>query len=335
MRPDHLRECGRTQLPAGVAIWRKAGHSHRAVVLSILLLTVGTVTRATVQQASTSETVAPPSTPQELFNAGTRKLRAGKLREAEAFLESSLSSQSERLQPFALYNLGHVRFGQGVEELKKGPSGRQVAARGRAAAKMADDANRTADEALASNDVQQMVAAYLNGRGARRELKAATKAVRQAMETHGAALARWRRSSGDFKSTVELNRSDREAQQNADIVDRSIARLVDSIRELEQMAAALCKKSAGLGEKLQQLKGRIPAPDMPPGAAGDEEEDEDQPNGPRPGEQEGQTKDGQEMRFSQEEAGWLLEGYKLDSERRLPMSQSDTGDTKERYRLPW
>ena len=333
MRLDHLCEPGNTLLPGGVVIRRKAGHGPAA--FSILLLTVGTVVHATVQQALIPDAAAPPSTPQELFNTGTRKLLAGKLREAEAFLESSLSSQSEQLQPLALYNLGHVRFGQGTEELKKGPSARQVTTRGQAASKMADDANRTADEALANNDVQQMVSAYLNGRGARRELKAATKAVRRAMETHGTALAKWRRSSGDFKSTVELNHSDHEAQQNADTVDRSIARLVDSLRELEQMAAALCKKSAGLGEKLQQLKGRIPAPDMPPGAAGDEEEDEDQPNGQRPGEQEGPTKDGQEMRFSQEEAGWLLEGYKLDSERRLPMGQTDTGDAKDRNRLPW
>src|SRR5262249_10314 len=147
MRPDHLREYGKTQSARGVAIRWKAARDHRAVTITILLLTVGTIARATVQPTLSSDAAPPPSTPQELFNAGTQKLHPGKLREAEAFLESSLSSQTERLQPLALYNLGHVRFGQGVEELKKGPSGRQVAARGQMAAKMADDANRTADEA--------------------------------------------------------------------------------------------------------------------------------------------------------------------------------------------
>jgi chromosome segregation ATPase len=222
-----------------------------------------------------------------------------------------------------------------VEELKKGPSGRQASARGRSAAQLADEATAAAEAALASNDVQKMVAAYLNGRGARRELNAATKAVQRAMETHAAALRKWQRSSGDFKSTVELNGRDADARQNADTVDRSIARLVDSIRELQQTASAMCQKKQPLCEKLGQLKGRIPAPDMPPGAAGDEDEDEDQPNGQQPGEKEGPTKEGQEMRLSREEAGWLLEGYKLDSERRLPMTQSQTGDPKERNRLPW
>ena len=59
---------------------------------------------------------APPVTPRQFFNAGTQKLSEGKLREAEAFLESTLASQQARLQPPALYNLGHVRFRQGTEE---------------------------------------------------------------------------------------------------------------------------------------------------------------------------------------------------------------------------
>src|SRR5437016_2288419 len=57
---------------------------------------------------------APPSTPRDFFNVGVQQLRAGKLREAEASLESAVASQNERLQDPALYNLGHVRFDQGV-----------------------------------------------------------------------------------------------------------------------------------------------------------------------------------------------------------------------------
>jgi tetratricopeptide (TPR) repeat protein len=304
------------------------------IPLTLFLLSFGT-TLGTVPPGPGPDSPPPPSTPRELFNAGTQKLHDGKLREAEAFLESSLSTQAENVQPSALYNLGHVRFGQGVEELKKGPAGRQASARGRAAAQRAEEATRIAEDALAGNDVQKMVEAYLNGRGARRELRAATKAVQRAMETHGAALGKWQRASGDFKSTVELNRNDADAQQNAETVDRNIARLVDSIHELQQAASAMGQKNPQLCEKLGQLKGRIPAPNMPPGAADDEEEDEDKPNGLRPGEQEGPTKEGQEMRLSREEAGWLLEGYKLDNERRLPMTQTETGDPKSRNRLPW
>ena len=79
-----------------------------------------------------------------------------------------------------------------------------------------------------------MVAAYLRGRGARKELKAATQAVRRALQAYGAALARWERSSGDFKSTLELNSADSDARHNAEVLDRCIAKLVDSVRELQQ-----------------------------------------------------------------------------------------------------
>ena len=155
---------------------------------------------------------APPSTPREFYNAGTRQLGAGKLREAEASLESALASQNQQLQPPALYNLGLVRFGQGVEQLKKGPPAKPTADRARAIARQADAAIRQAEEALAGNDVQKMVAAYLRGRGARKELKAATEAVRRALQVHGAVLTRWERASGDFKSALELNSADADAR---------------------------------------------------------------------------------------------------------------------------
>jgi hypothetical protein len=277
----------------------------------------------------------PPSTPREFFNAGTQKLQQGKLREAESYFESALASQLAKLQPPALYNLGHTRFGQGVEELKKGPAAGPTAAHGQAAAQMADEASREADEALQSEDVNRMVAAYLHGRGVRRELKAATKAVKRAMETHGTALAKWQRSSGDFKSTVELDRADKDAQQNAETVDRYIAKLVDTLQQLQQIAMALGNKGNELKEKMQALKGKIPAPDMPPGAPGDDDEDEDMPQGPKEGQKEGPTKEGEEMALSPEQAAWLLEGFQLDSERRLPMGQKNTAEPRERTRKPW
>jgi hypothetical protein len=276
-----------------------------------------------------------PATPREFFNAGTRELLASKLREAEASLETALASQNTRLQPPALYNLGHVRFRLGLEELKKGPSAGPAAARGRETTRTADDALRDADDALASDDVQRMVASYLRGRGARRELKAAIQAVRRAMESQGAALAKWQRSSGDFKSTVELNGTDADAQQNADTVDRYIAKLIDSIREMQQLAAAMSGKGNELKEKLNQLKGRIPAPNMPPGGAGEDDEEEDMPNGQKQGEKEGTGKEGDEMSLSPEQAGWLLNGFKLDSEHRLPMGQESTAEPKSKSGRTW
>jgi hypothetical protein len=265
-----------------------------------------------------------------------KKPGEAKLREAEALLESALSSQNERFQPPSLYNLGHVRFGQGAEELKKGPPAGPTSARGHAAADAADQAIHSADEAMADNDVQKMVASYIQGRGARKELKAAIKAVKRALETHGSALKKWERSSGDFKSTVELKQTDADAKQNADTVDRCIARLVDTLRELEMIANAMGAKQQDLGEKLKQLKGRIPAPDAPPGAAGDDDEEDDKPNGPKEGDKEGPSKQGnEEMALSPEQAGWLLDGFRLDSDRRLPMGMKDTAEPRERNRPTW
>ncbi len=277
----------------------------------------------------------PPSTPREFYNAGARQLDAGKLREAEASLESALASQNQQLQPPALYNLGLVRFGQGVEQLKKGPQAKPTVTRGQSAAEQADAAIRQADEALGGNDVQRMVAAYLRGRGARKELKAATEAVVRALKVHGTVLARWERASGDFKSAVELNGADSDARYNAEVVDRCIAKLVDSLREMQQCSNGMCDKGKQLGDALKKLKGRIPGSDMPPGAPGDGEEEEDQPHGPQPGQEEGPSRDGKEMPLSPEQAGWLLDAYKLDSERRLPMGQGPAAEPKDRARPTW
>ena len=280
--------------------------------------------------------LSPPSTPREFFNAGTQKLKDGKLREAEALFQSVLAAQAERLQSPALYNLGHVRFAQGVEELKKGPSARPSVNRAEGAGQSADEAIREADDALGGTDVQKMIAAYMRGRGARRGLREGTKAVRQALETYGTTLSKWQRASGDFKSAAELNPRDSQARQNGEIVDRHIAKLIDTLRQLQQAAMAMGQKKQDLGDKMKQLKGKIPEDQMPPGAAGDDEEEEDQPNGPKPEDKESPGKQGEEqMNLSPEQAGWLLEGFKLDSERRLPMGQEQSGEPKARSGKTW
>ncbi len=276
----------------------------------------------------------PPSSPREFFNAGTRQLNASKLREAEASLEIVLSGQTQRLQPPALYNLGLVRFGQGAEELKNGPDAEATTARGQQATLRGEAALRQVEGALASDDVTRMVAAYMRGRGARRELKSATEAVQRALKAHGSTLAKWQRSSGDFKSALELNSADRDAQYNSELVDRCIAKLVDSIQEMQQCSNGMCNKNKLLSDALKKLKGRIPDPNAPPGEAGDDEEDQEQPE-PKAAQQEGPSNTGQEITLSQEQAGWLLESYRLDSERRLPMGETTPGQPKERTRPTW
>ena len=56
--------------------------------------------------------------PREVFNAGTKLLRAGKLKDAEDALQRAVASQDDRVQAAALYNLGLVRVAQGAEILK-------------------------------------------------------------------------------------------------------------------------------------------------------------------------------------------------------------------------
>jgi hypothetical protein len=240
------------------------------------------------------------------------------------------------MQPAALYNLGHVRFRQGVEELQKGPSAHATSNQARAASQSADEALRAGGEALKDGELQNLVSSYLRGRGSRRELNAAIKAVRQAMEMHRTVLSRWQRASGDFRSAAEMNPKNENAKQNAEVLDRHIARLIDMIQLLQDMANALGEKKQDLKSMLQKLKGQIPEPDMPPGAAGDDDEEEpEQPRGGEPVQKEQAGKEGNEITLSPEQAGWLLESYKLDSDRRLPMGQQGTSDPKARNRPDW
>lgn len=311
---------------------RVSGSGFRVLAL-FWLLTAPAFSAATNTPPAKPE--RPPETPREFFNAGTRMLKTGKLREAEAFLQSAVASQDERVQPKALYNLGEVRFAQG-EELKKTADGQQTAHRGRQAAARAAAAGQAADAALASNDVERMVQAYRQGRGARKDLRAATKAVRAALEVYGNVLLKWQRAAGDFNSAAELNPGDKDAAGNADIVNRRIAWLIDQIREMQQALAAMQQANKQLGEKMNQLKGRIPAPDAPPGGGGDEEEEEEEtPDGLRPEMHEAAGRTGEEMKMSPEEAGQMLNGLKRDGDRRLPMGQEEQGKPRDPNRPNW
>jgi tetratricopeptide (TPR) repeat protein len=293
---------------------------------------------------SGSEDSVPPmvvdENPRELYNAGTEKLRAGKLSDAEDLLESSLAKQNERVQPAALFNLGHVRFAQGNEELKKTPDAAATAGQTRTAAADGAGAIAKAKDALATNDVQQMVEAYLAGRGMRKEMRAATEAVQHAMEADGKTLLKWRRSLGDFRSAAELNPADTNAVRNAEIVEQAIARLVDSLREMQQAAGNLAGKQSELNGLLKQLKGLIPAPNAPPGAAGEDGDEGEDGDRPLPESLSGLTEStsggGQEMevKISPEEAGQLLNTIQPDG-KELPMGQGEPGTPKNRSGRIW
>jgi tetratricopeptide (TPR) repeat protein len=295
---------------------------------------------STNDATNTDKFISPPpvaqATARGFYNAGTERLLAGKFDDAEMLLESSLAKQDESMQPEALYNLGQVRFAQGIEELKKSPDGAVTINRGMASAAAGDDAIQKAVDALASNEVQQMVEAYLAGRGARREIREATKLVQRAMEQYGKALVKWQRALNDFKSVAELNPADTNATRNAEIVEQAIARLVDRLQEMQQLATKLGGKKSELDKLLNQLKGKIPATDMPPGAPGGQEEDEDGDNGKLrspeslAGKQEGERGGGGQelgLRISAEQAGQLMNSL-LPGTKQLPMSQGELGEPK-------
>ena len=306
-------------------------------------LTLGFVSWGATPEADTviSPATAPvPLTARGLYNAGSRQLQAGKLGDAEALLESSLDQQEDLVQPAALFNLGHVRFAQGAESLKKTPGG--VAPQSRRATEAGDEGIRKATEALTNSDVAQMVAAYWTGRGARQEMRAATDAVRRAMEAHGKTLAKWRQSLNDFRSAAELRPSDTNAVRNAEIVAQAIARLVDSMREMQQSAAGLSGRQTELKGLLAQLKGRIPATSSTPGAQGEDGEDGEGGDQPLPEslsglEERNGSGGGLELNLSPEKAGELLNTLQADG-KPLPLGQdgkSEMGKSRDRSQRVW
>ena len=259
-------------------------------------------------------------------------LREGKLREAEAFLQNSLKLQDERVEAQALYNLGHVRYAQGAEELKRAPTDAAVAQRAQNALRHGDQALHQATDALAGSDVQTMVAAYLNGRGARKDLRETIDLVRRALAAHGATLLKWQRALGDFKSALELHPNDKDTKRNIEIVEEAIAKLIEKMQQMAQLAQLMGQQREAIGEAMKQLRGKMPAPDAPPGEAGDEgdEDDVERPKGPREGQEEGRSREGKEQRrLTPQEAGWLLESFKLGGDRRLPMGQGEEGKPKD------
>jgi Ca-activated chloride channel family protein len=289
-------------------------------------------------QASPETNFPAPVTARDFYNAGARLLAAKNFADAEKMFQSALAAQDESVQPPALYNLGHTRFGEGVELLKKGPDAQKVSVQGTAAMAAGENAVRSAESALAENNLDRMISSYLKGRGARHELRAAEKAVAAAMETYGKTLQKWQRAADDFKSAAELNPADTNAVRNAEIVERGIARLVDSLQKMQAMMGALGKQKQDLGKLLGKLKGQIPAPNAPPGPAG-EDGDDDDGQGVQPdslaGQKENAAREGDQMpaQLSPDQAGQILDGLSLDGGRRLSMSDQQgtpPGDRKGR-----
>ena len=272
------------------------------------------------------------------YNIGTSNLNVGKLGEAESYLQSAVESQDERVQPTALYNLGLTRFNQGARELTNAPDPAALDAQSTHAAQNGASALHAADDALTGNDIDAMVAAYLRGRGARHDLKGAIDAVQRAIDTYGVVLAKWRRASGDFHSTVELRPQDLGAQTNADLTDRYIAELLDRLKLMMQRKAGMEQQREALRKAMAMLKGRIPDQTGPPMLGDDGDDDEDgkkPPRQPQAGDQEGPVKNGQQMEMTFDEARRLLGLLQLDTGRKLYLGGDQTSKPRDPKARDW
>jgi tetratricopeptide (TPR) repeat protein len=279
-----------------------------------------------------TNTIAPavqPVNARDFYNAGTELLAAKKFTEAEQMYLSALTAQDERVQPPALYNLGQARFADGLAALKKGPSAQSTDAQGSAADAEAGSAIQQGQAALAENDMSKLIAAYMAGRGARRDVRLAEEAIRQAMQTYGETLRKWQQADDDFKSAAELNPTDANAARNAKIVEQYIARLVDTLRQMQMMGGKLGDKHKKLNELLRQIGGRIPKPNMPPGAPGDKDQDQDGEIRPEDlrglEETPNRTDNPIGAALSRDEAAQILNGIPLDTAQRLIMNEHPAG----------
>ena len=295
-----------------------------------LALAVGTAASAFAAEADLADSA------RLLYNDGTQKLRDGKWREAEATLQTAVARSEGAVQTAALYNLAHVRFQQGVDVLKDAPDRAAARKRGDSASAAADGALRIADEALAGYDLDAIVAAYMHGRGVRKEIKKAREAVKEALETHGAVIARWQRASGDFKSALELRGRYDSAQHNAELVDRELAKLIDQQEAMQMCMQCMSNKGQELKEKMAKMKDLLPD-SRKQECQGDEDDDEetDKPKEPQEGQKEAKPRDGREMWVTPEEARRLLEAMQLDGNRKLPMGFEESRQPRDRGGRVW
>ena len=299
---------------------------------------------ASVSVFAADETNAPVKA-RDLYNEGTKLLAAKKYTDAERMLTAALAAQDDRVQPPAMFNLAHVRFGDGLDILKKGPDAQKVSVQGNAALAGGENAIRSGEASLAENQLDKMVSAYLEGRGARHELRAAEKAVKAAMDSFGKTLTRWQRADDDFKGVAEMNSADTNAAYNSKIVEQAIAKLVDSLRQMQQMEGNMAGQKQQLDKMLGKLKGQIPAPNAPPGGKGDDDDDEGNGGGKgdiKPesltGKEENAGRDGNEIQvqLSPDQAGQMLDALPVDGGRRLSILGDKEGEPpKDRHGRIW
>lgn len=245
----------------------------------------------------------------DLYNEGVGKLGKGELREAETTLREAAAANVESVQPLALYNLGHVRFQQGAETLKGEGNRQQLLDSSDAACVVAEEAIRRGEKVADGDDLQQIIAAYMEARGARKELRVSRDETRRTLDLIGSAISRWRRSVGDFHSAAELDASNSDATFNAGVVERRIEELLKFKKKVEQRSESVADQREKVKELMKKMRGKIPK-DMQRESDDEEDDDDDKDKEePKPGEKQ-QQRIGGEREVSPEMARWLKETMK-------------------------
>ena len=116
---------------------------------------------------------------------------------------------------------------------------------------------RSGSVALAGNDLNKLIEAYVNGRGARKELRETADLVRRAMEAHGAALSKWQRALGDFKSALELNSNDADAKRNIEMFEAATKAFKPPIAGTEDAGDTTPATGASTSDEMADLKAQL------------------------------------------------------------------------------
>ena len=245
----------------------------------------------------------------ELYNEGVSRLGKGELRDAEMALRKAAGADVETVQPLALYNLGHVRFRQGEETLKGEGNRQQLLDSSAAAVAVAEEVIRSGGKALESDAVQEIIAAYMEARAARKELRFSRDETSRTMGLIGSALERWRRSVGDFHSALELDAANADAKINAAVVERKIEELLKFKKQMEEKSEQVAEEREKIKEMMKKMRGKIPKEMQRESDEEEDDDDEEEKKDPQVGEKQ-QQRIGSDREVSPDMARWLKETMK-------------------------
>jgi Ca-activated chloride channel family protein len=255
-----------------------------------------------------------PTSSWALFNLGASNLHSGHWREAENALNAAVNANDAAVQPLALFDLGHVRFHTGGELLKGVAHAEDLEAQGDKAIEAAAPVVKSADAALADDDLREAALAYRSVNSTLRSLKKLLDTIRGNVETCGRALERWQRAADDFKSAAELRPNYDTAQTNAIIMDQHVAELTNERWKLQEIQEAVETQRAELQKRFDALKKMLP-PEATKNEQGENSDSKSPNESPKPEEQPDKGDQGTEMVLTPEEAMRLLSSLKLDLSR--------------------